>query len=207
VVPAEFTGYFAAAATAAGVLIGLLFVAIALRPETIFGPTASADGRTLAGSSFTSLVNSFFVSLVALIPDSNLGEVAIIMAVISLYSTFRTGRAVDRRDLHVMLMLVSTGTYGYQGVTGVLLIIDQHSRGQVLTISYLIIASLAVALTRAWALLRGEHLSAAPGSPPDDEAAGDQAAGSGRAGQVAEPAQRAEQQHAGAEHQTGQHEP
>jgi hypothetical protein len=188
VVPAEFTGYFTATSTAAGVLIGLLFVAIALRPETIFGPTASPDGRVLAGSSFTSLTNSFFVSVVALIPQANLGEVAIIMGLVSLYSMYRTGRAAARQDLHLMLILVSAGTYIYQLVTGVLLLAFPHSEGEILTICYLIIASFAVALTRAWALLRGEHLSTVR-----DEAAEDEEAGSGRAGQVAEPAQRAEE--------------
>jgi hypothetical protein len=42
VVPAEFTGYFTAAAAAAGVLIGRLFVAVSFRPETVFG-----EGRHL----------------------------------------------------------------------------------------------------------------------------------------------------------------
>ena len=54
-VPAEFTGYFTAAAAAAGVLIGLLFVAVSLRSETVFGDGASAAGRARVGSagSFT----------------------------------------------------------------------------------------------------------------------------------------------------------
>jgi hypothetical protein len=37
VIPAEFTDYFTAASAGAGVLIGLLFVAVALRPDSIFG--------------------------------------------------------------------------------------------------------------------------------------------------------------------------
>jgi hypothetical protein len=55
VVPAEFTTYLAATAAAAGVLIGLLFVAVSLRSETIFGQSASAAGRAQAGFAFTSL--------------------------------------------------------------------------------------------------------------------------------------------------------
>jgi len=39
VVPAAFTGYFTAAAAGAGVLIGLLFVAVSLRSETRPGTT------------------------------------------------------------------------------------------------------------------------------------------------------------------------
>ena len=41
-IPAEFTSYFTAAAAAAGVLIGLLFVAVSLRPETVFGDRAKS---------------------------------------------------------------------------------------------------------------------------------------------------------------------
>jgi hypothetical protein len=76
----EFTGYFAGAAAAAGVLIGLLFVAVSLRPETVFGDRAMPAAKAQAGSAFTGLVNSFFVSMVALIPRASLGEVAVIMA-------------------------------------------------------------------------------------------------------------------------------
>src|SRR5579862_9330404 len=53
VVPDTYNGYFTATVTAAGTLIGLLFVANALRPDTVFGPAAPATGRVLAGSAFT----------------------------------------------------------------------------------------------------------------------------------------------------------
>ena len=43
-VPASYTDYFIAAAGAAGVLIGLLFVAVSLRSESVFGPGARARG-------------------------------------------------------------------------------------------------------------------------------------------------------------------
>jgi hypothetical protein len=58
-VPASFYGYFTAAAAAAGVLIGLLFVAVSLRPDTISGDEAPAAGRAQAGSAFTCQVNCF----------------------------------------------------------------------------------------------------------------------------------------------------
>jgi hypothetical protein len=50
------------------VLIGLLFVAVWLRPETVFGDGAPPAGRAQADSAFTCLADSFFVSLVALVP-------------------------------------------------------------------------------------------------------------------------------------------
>jgi hypothetical protein len=155
VVPDEFTGYFTAAAAAAGVLIGLLFVAASLRPESVFGDNASAGGQAQAGSAFTSLVNSFFVSLAALIPRAHLGEVAVIMALVSLWATVRLHREVAQKELHIVLLALSVGTYIYQFVVGVILIITPADSNQVYTVAYLLIASFAVALTRAWALMRG----------------------------------------------------
>ena len=80
VVPSDYSNFFDAASQAAGALIGLLFVVIALKPGKILGPRAEPAFRRLAASSFTGLVNSFFVSLLALIPGQNLGIGAAIMA-------------------------------------------------------------------------------------------------------------------------------
>ena len=64
-VPRQFFAYFGTSSTAAGALVGLLFVAISLRSDTIFGEQASPGGRAMAGSAFIGLANGFFVSLVA----------------------------------------------------------------------------------------------------------------------------------------------
>jgi hypothetical protein len=93
VVTGDFIGYFAAA----GTLIGLLFVAVSLRPESVLGHAAPPAARAVAGSAFIALVNSFFVSLVAVIPDTSLGYVAAIMAVLSLWYTLNLHRALAGR--------------------------------------------------------------------------------------------------------------
>jgi hypothetical protein len=157
-VPDKFIPYFTASAAAAGVLIGLLFVAVALRPETIFGDGAPPGGRALAGSAFTGLVNGFFISVVALIPEANLGVVGVTMSLVSLLSTTRLQRELVRRELHLLLLILSIGTYVYQLVTSVLLLVNSADVGQVYTLCYLVVASFAVALSRAWALLQGRHL-------------------------------------------------
>lgn len=164
-VPAEFTGYFTAAAAAAGVLIGLLFVAVSLRPDSVFSQDAPPAGRAIAGSAFTGLVDSFFVSLVALIPHANLGEVATIMAVISLLSTIQLHRRVARQELHIVMLVLGLGIYLFQLVIGVLLLLDPADRGQVSTAAYLVIAAFGVALSRAWKLIQGKHLTAPPAGP------------------------------------------
>ena len=58
-----------------------LFVAVALRPDALFGAGASHTGRIRAGSAFTGLVNAFFISLIALIPNTNVGDTAVILGV------------------------------------------------------------------------------------------------------------------------------
>lgn len=128
-VPAEFTGYFTAAAAAAGVLIGLLFVAVSLRPETVFGESAPPGARAQAGSAFISLV-----------------------------SIGRLHRPVPRQDIQALLLALGVGTYLYQLIVGVLLVTSPKDRGQVFSLAYLAIASFAVALSRAWSLVQGKHL-------------------------------------------------
>jgi hypothetical protein len=161
-IPAEFAGYFTATAAAAGVLIGLLFVAVSLRPETVFGERAMPAAKAQAGSAFTSLVNSFFVSLVALIPRASLGEIATIMALISLYGTVRLHRQVARQELHLVLLILSLIAYLYQLVVGVNLILLPHDSGEVVAMCFLVIASFAFALSRAWSLVQGRHLAQRP---------------------------------------------
>jgi heme A synthase len=173
VVPADFNGYFTAAAAAAGVLIGLLFVAVSLRPDTVFGDGAPAAGRAQAGSAFISLANCFFVSLVALIPAAGLGAVAIIMSVISLVSIVRMHGRMARPELRIAMLALSLVTYLFQLVIGILLVISPGDHTEVYSMAYLEIALFAVALGRAWGLVQGKHLrpSRQPetGRPLDDE--------------------------------------
>jgi hypothetical protein len=157
-VPASFYGYFTAAAAAAGVLIGLLFVAVSLRPETIFGDEASAAGRAQAGSAFTCLVNCFFVSLVALIPQAGIGVAAVVVSLTSILATVRLHREVARQELQLTMLVLSMATYLYQFVIGLYVIVTSGT-GQISNLAYLQIALFAVALRRAWSLVQGKHLS------------------------------------------------
>ncbi|HEY0215808.1 MAG TPA: hypothetical protein VGC57_05400 [Cellulomonas sp.] len=157
-VPDSFTSYFTGSATAAGSLIGLLFVAIALRPESVFGPKATLSGQSLAGSAFTALVNAFFVSLIALIPGENIGTGVIVLAGLSLLSTVRLHRKLRGKSGHLWLAFLSVAAFGLQAVVGVQLLFANHTRGLVADLAYIIIAGFAVALGRAWALVQGEHL-------------------------------------------------
>jgi hypothetical protein len=159
VVPDAFLRYFTAAAAAAGALIGLLFVSISLRPDSVFGGKSAADGRALAGSAFTALVNAFFVSLLALMPGANLGFTAAIMAGFSLFRTLQLHWRIGRRDLHLVSLILSLAGYLWQLVAGVLLAVQPHHSYFLYTVAYLLVGSFGVALVRAWALVQGRHIS------------------------------------------------
>jgi hypothetical protein len=160
VVPDDFVVYFATAATAAGALIGLLFVAASLRPETVLGRDAPAAARAIASSAFTALVNSFFVSLIACIPDTRLGYPAAVMALISLWGTLRMQREMPHHDDRLLQFVLALVTYLGQLGVGLASIISPRTDGYVEALAYLLIASFSVALRRAWSLLQGRHLPA-----------------------------------------------
>jgi hypothetical protein len=165
VVPHAYADYFAAAATAAGTLIGLLFVAISFRSDTVFGSKAMPGGEPLAITAFTGLVNAFFVSVLALIPADNIGYGASIMAVISIYSLLRLNpRILVRRRLVTFGLTLLA--YTAQLVIGLIILSDPHDSSQVNRLAYIVFASMAVALQRAWALMRGTHIVGDAKPPP-----------------------------------------
>jgi hypothetical protein len=162
-VPSAYDAYLAAAATAAAALIGLLFVAVSVRDDTIFGPNAMPGGEALAIIAFTGLVNSFVVSLLSLIPKTNIGEPAVIMAVISTTATVRLWRRLHTgRSLVVLVvtLLAYAAQFGY----GVLLLLNPHDSGDVINLCFIVFATLIVSLQRAWSLLKGKHLVGAGGT-------------------------------------------
>jgi len=115
-VPSAYDAYLAAVATAAAALIGLLFVAVSVRDDSIFGPKAIPGGEALAITAFTGLVNSFVVSVLGLIPKVNIGEPAVVMAVIGIVATVRLQRRLHTaRNLIVLAvtLLAYAAQFGY----------------------------------------------------------------------------------------------
>jgi hypothetical protein len=159
VVPASFIAYFAAVTGAAAALIGLLFVSVSLRPDTVFGTDAPRRGKALAATAFTGLVNTFFLSLIALIPATNLGYPAVVLSGISLTATARLQLQLSHSGPQLILMVLSAAAYLLQCGVGIYLIGTPRNSGAFTDIAYAMIASLAVALGRAWALLQGKHIT------------------------------------------------
>jgi hypothetical protein len=162
-VPGVYDAYLAAMATAAAALIGLLFVAVSVRDDTIFGPNAMPGGEALAITAFTGLVNSFVVSLLGLIPKINIGEPAVIMAVISIVAIVRLQRRLHT-GRNLIVLAITLLAYAAQFGLGVLLLVDSHDSDQLINLSIIIFVTLITSLQRAWSLLKGKHVASARGT-------------------------------------------
>ena len=162
-VPSAYDTYLATVATAAAALIGLLFVAVSVRDETIFGPDAIPGGEALAITAFIGLVNSFVVSLLGLIPKVNIGYTAVIAAVITIVTIARLQQRLHaRRSLLVgaVTLLACAVQFGL----GVLLLVNPHDSDQLINLCFVVFVTLIVSLQRAWSLLKGKHLASADGT-------------------------------------------
>jgi hypothetical protein len=161
-VPESYHEFFLASAGAAAALIGLLFVAISVAPERISGPKASLVEQTRASSALTCFLIPLAVSLVALLPDSRLAIVAIVLAAAGLVfvaATIRRYFSVPRAQRESIRGLV--GLVGFTVVLGVILgfgilaAVEPSSTAPASAISGATIASILLGVERAWSLIGG----------------------------------------------------
>jgi hypothetical protein len=92
----QFHDFFVASVGAAAALMGLLFVAITISKQPVFGSDTDLERRILATRAFIGLGNVFFVSLGALIPHG-LHAIAVVAA-LSIVQVVREGIQLYRRD-------------------------------------------------------------------------------------------------------------
>ena len=152
-VPSDLLGFFTATVAAAGTLIGLLFVAISLRPHLVLGSGADTETRRIAESAFTALVNVFFVSLAGLIPRANVGWTAAILALLGVVNSVR--RRPRGGEGNRLVSLFSVATYAAELFLGVMALTHATDPTWPDNLTGVLIAALALALLRAWTLLRG----------------------------------------------------
>lgn len=161
-VPGIYANYFLASTGASAALIGLLFVAISIAPERIFGEKATVERRAQAGSAFMALLNAFFVSLVALVPRTNLGYTALIMGLLALFSTLSVARHFwldqerGNNGQRIALLLGSLLIYCWQIWYAVLLLRHSGDSGSLEGLAYLLLGSYGLGVSRAWELLGGQ---------------------------------------------------
>jgi hypothetical protein len=162
-VPEAFHDYFVASTGAGAALVGLLFVAVSIAPERTVMSGAPVERQAAASSAYTALLNAFFLSLVALLPQTNLGSAALVLSLIGLANSFilawNLARNSKRRWLSIVrrsvFILVGLLLYGYEFYYAILLLLSPTNSAPVSTLAGLLVGIYALGLTRAWQLLGG----------------------------------------------------
>lgn len=183
-IPAAYQNFVVASTQASAALIGLLFVAITLAPERVFGEQAEAGRQARALSAFTALANIFFISFSMLIPDVNVGLVVTAVAAVSTLQTL--GLLLVVRHWHaegvlwrsLFLFLGSLAIYAGEISVGIQIWTKPASPGALTGILELLLGAYAIGLGRAWELLGAprmgfisrlvERLDRAPKPPPGE---------------------------------------
>lgn len=157
-VPLSFHDFFTGAATIAGALIGLLFVALSVSSEYLSGDNARTDHQVRAAAAFSALVNTMVIALFALLPGTDLGTVAIILAAAGLGTTLalifalaREDRRIGRSDLFMFLLLLVL--YGLQLANAVRLERAPHRVSLVVNQGELAVVFFLFGIARAWQLV------------------------------------------------------
>lgn len=162
--PEHLDAFFAASAGAAAALLGLLFVAISISPERVFGETSAA--QAVATHALVSLANALFVSFAALISPVALGWVGAGMAALGLLSAAGLAwtllymelnpRLVRRR---VLLVAAAFVVYALEAWFAAGLLIDVRSPAPAYGLACTLLGVYAVGILRAYAVL-GARVSA-----------------------------------------------
>jgi hypothetical protein len=160
VVPPAFANFFIASASAGAALVGLLFVAVSLAPEQIVTRRAPQERQAVAGSAFTALMNAFFLSLAALIPNTNFGLVVVPVSCLCLVTSLIQAWPLLRRRKgwlsllrRAFLVVLSVGLYGLELLNGYQLLMAPSQVGIVYGLVSCLIGAFALGLIRAWELL------------------------------------------------------
>src|SRR5262249_15767609 len=92
----DFTNFFLAGTGAGAALIGLLFVAISVRPGLLASRDTHPAVQVAVAMAFTALVNGFFISFAALLPHASIGGIALFMGVLSTWSCLTAAAGLSR---------------------------------------------------------------------------------------------------------------
>ena len=163
VVPSDFIPYFSASASAAAALVGLLFVAVSVAPESTLARSAPPRRRAIAISAFTGLLNAFFISLSALVPHVDFAGPVLGISISSLISTFISAWLLLRRRQRsenplrlLFIPLLGFVIYGLEiALCAQPLMQTPTSVTPIIWLAFLLFGVYGLALARAWQLMAG----------------------------------------------------
>jgi hypothetical protein len=166
ITPANAHTFFAAAASVAGALIGLLFVAISVAPKRILGPEASAVHGVRAAATLTAFSNALTVSLFALIPGYTVGPPATAVAIVGLLFIVRAlvsvapaWRADEVRMRDFSFLVGQLVVFVIQLIAAVQLDGKESNRTALQLICTLVVVCFLIGIERAWELVGGPHFT------------------------------------------------
>jgi hypothetical protein len=156
---AEYHDFLVASTQASAALIGLLFVAITLAPDRVFGSQAEAGRQARALSAFTAMANILFISFASLIPGIPIGPVVVGIAAVAVLQTLgllpllMSWRAEGVLWRSLLLLLGSFAIYGGEIAVGIQLWQGPPDTGSLTGLLELLLGAYAIGLGRAWELL------------------------------------------------------
>jgi hypothetical protein len=161
----EYHDFYVASASVAGALIGLLFVAISVRPERMEDEQETHAHRVRAQAALTAFINALAVSLFALLPDDLLGGTAVVVSIIglmfvggTLLSARRTRVAGTNLVRDELFVIGQMAVFVVQLIYGVNLTVHPHDGTARQTISILVIVCMLLGIARAWELIGGPDI-------------------------------------------------
>ena len=168
-VPESIHDFFVASGSAAGALIGLMFVAISVASERLARTEAGAQYyRIRASAALTAFTNALAVSLFALIPVHKIGPTSAIVAILglafvaaSLLSLIRLRQVRRDRWRDALFLIGLAVTFVSQLIQGADVIADPGDSGAVNTIAILVVICFLIGIARAWELIGGPAIGIA----------------------------------------------
>jgi hypothetical protein len=156
----SYTNFFLGSLSVAGALTGLLFVALSVAQSRDEG-SGTMERQAVAATAFTALVDSLWVSLVALLPSQQPGhDVRIVSIVMGLFGVTSTAGLIVRlwrarssqnfRHRWPVLLPIIIGMYAFQAGTAAAATTGQAAERSGATF---VMVFFAVGIARSWELL------------------------------------------------------
>jgi hypothetical protein len=163
VVPADIHDLFLAAASVAGALIGLLFVAISVAADRLARDKVGAPVyRIRAAAALSAFTNALAVSLFALVPGHNIGPAAVAVAatglafiLAALLSLIRLRQMSWATARDALFLAGLAFTFAIQLLEGIEVVVSPGNANAVSTIAILVIVCFLIGIARSWELIGG----------------------------------------------------